>query len=227
MPAMPKPRRLTFFCELPSEGLCELFADGSVTNDIAALGARVAFGTVDLDIKRAETIRQIRAAGVPVVAWILLPESDGYWCTSGNVDAVRARYAAVRDWSEEHGVIWDAVGLDVEIDIREVQIGIDDRRRIPGIVARRLLDRRSFERARLAYAALTGEIRAAGLPVEHYMLPFVLDDRRCGSTVLQRLSGVLDIPADVDVPMLYTARVCCGPTAANHRPSPWEAPEAV
>jgi hypothetical protein len=47
-------------------------------------------------------------------------------------------------------------------------------------------------------------IHADGYPVESYQFPLIADERRAGSTVLQRLAGVVDVAVDREVWMLYT-----------------------
>ncbi len=41
--------------------------------------------------------------------------------------------------------------------------------------------------------------------MDTYQLPFIVDERRAGSTLLQRLVGVVDVPADREVLMLYSS----------------------
>ena len=58
---------------------------------------------VDLSPERAEVVRRLNAAGVPVIAWQLLPEEQGYWYNMSNAPSAAARYSAFRAWTAEHG----------------------------------------------------------------------------------------------------------------------------
>ena len=54
----------------------------------------------------------------------------------------------------------------------------------------RLLDRARSARSKAAYRALVERIRADGWRVENYQFPMIADERRAGSTLLQRLALV-------------------------------------
>jgi hypothetical protein len=75
---MPVPR-LTFFCELETADLQALFEDGSVIEDLQSLNAAVSLGLLDLKPERAEIVRRLNRAGLPVTAWLLLPKEQGYY----------------------------------------------------------------------------------------------------------------------------------------------------
>lgn len=196
---------LTFFCELDSNAFEALFAEPAVTDHLLALGAGVSVGLRDLSPERAAVLRRLNDAGVPLNAWLLLPEEQGYWLNINNAPEAAARYDAFREWTAAYGLRWGAVGLDVEFDMREVRALIADRRRIAPILLRNLLSGRRLKDATAAYGDLVRRIRADGYLVESYVIPFVLDERRAGATLLQRLTGLVDTPADREIPMLYSS----------------------
>ena len=66
------PAQLTFFCELPSADLTELFADLDLVALLASHQARVAMALIDLTAERAAVIERLTDAGVPVTAWLVL-----------------------------------------------------------------------------------------------------------------------------------------------------------
>ena len=199
------PARLTFFCELGEEPLTALFADPAVLTHLQALGASVSLGVMDLGEERARVVRRLNAAGVPVIAWQLLPKDEGYWFHQGNAPQAAARYTAFRAWTRAHGLVWDGVGLDIEPDIRDLRRALDRRWRLLPALLPRLRRGGLLREARASYAALMDRIRAEGYRVDSYQLPFIVDDRRARATLLQRLTGVLDVPADREVLMLYTS----------------------
>ncbi|HEX8825445.1 MAG TPA: hypothetical protein VF794_36375 [Archangium sp.] len=201
------PPRLTFFCELEAGPLEALFADPAVVEHLLALRASVSLGVLDLGPERAAVVRRLNQAGVPVIGWLLLPKAEGYWFHQDNAPQASARYEAFRAWTAEHGLRWDGVGLDIEPDIHELQRLLASRWRVLLALLPRLARGERLREARAAYGALVARLRADGHRVDSYQLPFIVDERRAGSTLLQRLSGVLDLPVDREVLMLYTSFV--------------------
>src|SRR5262245_10337172 len=119
--------RLNFACELASRALVDLFADGSVVEQLVGLGASVTLGLLDLSSERAAEARRLTAAGISVYAWLLLPTEEGYWFSANNAPFAAARYEAFRAWTAEHKLAWAGVGIDVEPDFREIQRLLADR----------------------------------------------------------------------------------------------------
>ena len=52
---------------------------------------------------------------------------------------------------------------------------------------------------------MVAHMRTDGYRVDSYVLPFIVDERRAGSTLLQRVAGLVDVLADREVLMLYTS----------------------
>jgi hypothetical protein len=202
-----QPPRLTFACELDSARLAAMVADASVIEDLHALGARVTLMLSDFSPERAAAVQRLNAAAIPVVAIPLLPYEEGYYFTADNAAQAAARYQQWKRWTAQHGLVWDGVGLDIEPDVRLYQQIVDNPRRLPLLLAPRLADTKRPQQARAAYAALVDQIRADGWSVENYQFPFITDERRAGSTLLQRLLGLVDVRTDREVWMLYSSFV--------------------
>jgi hypothetical protein len=201
------PPRLTFFCELRAEPLQALFADPAVLGHLTALGASVSLGLLDLGAERAAVVRRLHEAGIPVIAWQLLPAEQGYWFNLDNAPQATARYAAFREWTAAHGLQWDGVGLDIEPDLHELQQLLSKRWRQVLTLLRRLRRGEQLRRARGVYGALIARIRADGYRVDTYQLPLIVDERQARSTLLQRLLGIVELSADREVLMLYSSFV--------------------
>jgi hypothetical protein len=197
--------QLTFFCELDALALETLYADASILNDLTALQAGVSLGILDLSQQRATVVQRLNAAGVPVIAWLLLPNSEGYWFNANNSAQAVARYAAFKTWTVENGLHWDGLGIDIEPDMREIQKIAEDRSKLPSLILGRLFDNERVHKAQAEYIALVGQMRADGYRVESYHIPFIVDERRAGATLLQRITGLIDVPVDREVLMLYTS----------------------
>jgi hypothetical protein len=198
---------LTFACELDARRLTELFADPSVIDDLQALGGRVMIMVSDFSAERAQVVRQLNEAGIPVVGIPLFPVEEGYYFTVDNAPRAAHRYQQWKQWTAEHGLVWEQVGLDLEPEAQfYLQLMANPWGLVPRLL-RRLRDRARVARAQAAYAALVDQIHADGWPVENYQFPFIADERRARSTLLQRLMGLVDVRTDREVWMQYTSFV--------------------
>ena len=197
---------LTFACELPADRLVELFNDESVIDQLVALEAKVSLGILELSPERASVVRRLNAAGVPVVAWLLLPKSQGYWFNADNGPKAVARYAAFQLWTAEHDLVWDGIGVDIEPDIQVMEsIMTWNVAKVLPRLLRNGFDRARVARAQAIYATLITQMRLDGYRVESYQLPFIVDERLAESQLLQRLFGIVDVPSDREVLMVYTS----------------------
>jgi len=197
--------QLTFFCELEPDKLQALFADGRVSDHLLALEASVSLGILDLTDRRARMVRTLNEAGIPVIAWQLLPKEQGYWFNAANAPQAAARYADFQRWTTEHDLHWDGVGLDIEPDIQEMRQLAGGRWAVLPALLERTFHGERLRQAQTQYAMLAARIRADGHRVDSYLIPFMVDERQAGSTLLRRLAGLVDIPVDREVLMLYTS----------------------
>jgi hypothetical protein len=199
---------LTFACELEPERLAVLVDTPGVIEHLLALDATVSLGLLDLGPERAKIVRRLNDAGVPLVAWLLLPKEEGYWFHAGNVAQATARYDAFERWTAEHGLRWTGVGFDVEPDYREMRHIAAGRawRLLPRIVGRWFTAKKAA-RAESAYAGLVARAKEAGYRTESYQIPFVVDDRRAGARTVHRALRLVDLPVEREILMLYTSMV--------------------
>ena len=199
------PPQLTFFCELEPDTLQSLFADGKVVDHLLALEASVSLGILDLTDGRARMVRTLNDEGIPVIAWQLLPKEQGYWFNASNTPQAAARYADFQRWTTEHDLRWDGVGLDIEPDIHDMQGLVGSRWSVLSTLIERAFHGEQLRQAQAQYTMLAARIRADGYRVDSYLIPFIVDERQVGSTLLRRLAGLVDIPVDREVLMLYTS----------------------
>ncbi len=197
--------QLTFFCELEPKPLTALFSSQSIFDLLARLRARVSLGLIDFTPERAAVVRRLNAAGIPVVAWMLLPKDQGYWLNASNAPEATDRYIAFKEWSTRHDLHWAGVGLDIEPDIDEFQDWISSKGRAVARMLKRLGGKNGYRQARSEYERLVARMRTDGYPVQSYELPFIADDLKVGSTLLQRLTGLLSLPSTEQVLMLYSS----------------------
>jgi hypothetical protein len=203
---MTKPE-LTFFCELPTDQLGQLFDGRFLIDDLRDMGAKLSLGILDLSEERAKVVKRLNKAGLPVTAWLLLPEEQGYWFNIGNVQHAMARYLAFKDWTAQFDLHWAGIGLDIEININEVRqiLEEDQGKQVLSTIVSRFFDRQKSGKAQQAYQSLVDLIRADGYLVESYHLPLITEERRGRSSVLQRTLGLVDVATDREVLMLYSS----------------------
>jgi len=194
---------LTYFVELPAPQLRALFERPGLLPLLQETGASIAMAMLDLSPERREVCAVLNALGIPVTAWLVLDTEAGYWLTADNAHLGHARYRELLAWARATHLRLEAIGLDLETphdDVREI---LEQGR---AALRRLFLQRRSreaLERAAAQYRALCEEIRHDGFRVETYQFPLVLDERRAGSTLLQRTFGFVDVAPDREVLMLY------------------------
>jgi hypothetical protein len=203
---MPKPE-LTFFTELDSEKLTALFNDPAVIKDLQALNASVSLGILDLSEARAKVVKKLNQAGIPVIAWLLLPEDEGYWFNIDNHEKASARYASFREWTQHNKLQWIGIGLDIEMNINDLRQVLEKKQteKFLSTIFQRLKDKKRVIAAQHAYQALVNWIHSDGYLVESYHLPVIMEERRAHSTVLQRAVGLVDLKTDREVLMLYSS----------------------
>jgi hypothetical protein len=197
--------QLIFFSELAGPALRAMLQGSDILPRLAANGYGIALALRDLDETTAEAVRLLNASGVPVVAWLLLPPGEGIWLNLQNYPQAVERYRAFVAWARAAEARFHAIGLDVEPPTSELERlqrwGLRD-------LARRLWLAREnvlFAAARAAYTELIAEIHHDGYEVHTYQLPILADDRRAGTTLAQRALDIVDLPADVEVPICYSS----------------------
>lgn len=197
--------QLTFFCELDGATLKHLFENRFIFDDLKTLGASVSLGILDFSKERVEVVRLFNQLGIPVTAWLLLPKEDGYWFNLENHAQAVQRYADFKAWTEENNLQWKGIGLDIEPDINQMSDAASLRPYVLKKALKRLFSKNALRQANLAYKKLAVTIKDDGYFLEAYHFPFVIDDRKVGSTVAHRLGGLVDVPVDREVLMLYSS----------------------
>ncbi len=196
--------KLTFFCELDAEPLKALFNQAMVRR-LKTMHASLSLGIRDMKPERVEVVKSLNRAGIPVIAWLLLPMDEGYWFNMRNAAQATRQYARFIEWTRLNGLSWAGIGLDIEPDIHETpDLMKRNWRNWPRYIGR-LFAGRERKRALAAYRELVAQIRADGYRVDSYQMPMIADEREVGSTLIQRVLGLVDLPVDREVLMLYSS----------------------
>lgn len=200
------PPMLVFACDGPTADLERLFSQPGVISDLQELHAGISLALPELSAERARIVRKLNQAGIPVTAWLALPGDQGYYLNAGNAQLAAARFVEFESWTTTFGLQWAAVGLDIEPNIQEFHAFKQGSRwRFAVTLAERYFDFSRVKRARESYAVLIRSIQAHGYPVETYQFPFLADERKIHSTLLQRLAGIVEAAGDREVLMVYSS----------------------
>jgi hypothetical protein len=201
---MPKPD-IIFYCELNPVELAKLFATPGLIDELVTNHYGVALALLDFDRERAAVVRCLNEHNIPVVAWLLLPFAEGYWFNLSNYPKAVPRYLEFKEWASHEQLHFEAVGLDIEPASSTVYAAREYG--VQHLVNRAYLAQSNalYPAARAAYLDLVAMIRYDGYVVHTYQLPFIIDDRRAGTTLIQRMLDIVDLPADQEVVMLYSS----------------------
>lgn len=182
-----------------------LFADGRVIASLQRLNAGVAVATDDLTPARAQIVQRLNGAGIPVVAWFVVPGEQGYYLNSGNAPQAAAHFTAFQQWTAHYRLRWSAIGLDIEPDIRLFEDLEHHRMRLASSFLVRYFEFAKMRRARDAYRALIRRMQSQGYIVQTYQLPLIAAERNAHVTFLERLLGIVDVRGNEEVVMIYTS----------------------
>jgi hypothetical protein len=183
-----------------------MFSNGEVISELKDLHAGLAVAISELSPARAQLVRRLNQAEIPVNAGLSLPGEQGYYLNAGNAPEAAARFADFEKWTAEYGLRWNAIGLDIEPNFGELAaLNQRGKMHLAWTLLGRAFDGGRVARARRAYAALIGEMRAHGYVVETYQFLFLADERRGHSTMLERVFGIVDVRGDREVLMIYTS----------------------
>ncbi|TAL64570.1 MAG: hypothetical protein EPN88_10780 [Bacteroidetes bacterium] len=196
---------ISFFCELPEKEFNELFADSALINELVEMKLSIRIGLHDFNPGRTSTIQRLNKAGVPLVAWLLLPEEEGYWFNMHNGNKAEKRYADFKKWTAENLLKWTGIGIDLEPDIEDGKLAFSHPWKLAWKVYKRLYDNKSLQEGKELYKNLIDKMKADGFRVESYIIPFIYEERIKKTTSVQKLMGIVDLKTDTEIPMLYTS----------------------
>ena len=196
---------LSFFCELPEKEFINLFADSSLIPELVDMKVSIRIGLHDFGNGRTGVIQRLNQAGIPVYAWMLLPEEDGYWFNMHNGEKARKRYDDFKKWTTENNLKWEGIGLDIEPDMNDAKLAFSHPWKLAWKVYKRLYDNKSLKDAKDIYQSLISDMKTDGYAVESYIIPYIIEERAKKTTSLQKVLGIVDLETDTEIPMLYTS----------------------
>jgi hypothetical protein len=192
-------------CDQGISQMQTLFADPAVVGDLRILHAQVAVAITDFSPQRAAIVDRLNQAGIPVIAWMLMPAAEGYYFDADNASAAPARLSAFEKWTRDNHLRWAAVGLDIEPDFGELGALKGHKWRLIFRLLRRSLSGDRVARARETYSTLIRELQSSGYLVQTYQMPFMPAERSVRSTLLDRMLGTVDVRGNEEYVMIYTS----------------------
>ncbi len=195
--------QLFFFTE-PGESaaLLALLQQPAVLTTLHKCSAGVAVALTDLDTTQAAIIRLLSDHQIPIIAWICSPSSEGGSLSLANYPRAAAYYRNLRTWVAQEQFQFAAIGLAIEPPTDDSDPSDWSTWRALRNFARGLWlarDNALYPSSKAAYRDLIATMRHDGNEVHAYQLPFIADDRRAHTTLMQRALDILDLPSDVDV----------------------------
>lgn len=196
---------ISFFNEMNSRDLVTMFEDTTIIETLRKMNAEVRMGLVDLTYDRVQVIKKLNEAGIPVVAWLLLPEDEGYWFNASNGLLAYKRYRDVIQWAEFNGLQFKTIGIDLELDINDANLIRENPWNLFSMIPPRLFNKSEIEKGRREYEQLIETMQNDGFKVESYYAPFIKDETAIGNTAIQQVTKFLDIKTNKEIPMLYSS----------------------
>ena len=182
-----------------------MFSDPAVIGALKELHAEVAIALPDFSPERADLVHRLNSAGIPAIAWLLLPKAQGFYFNADNAPEAASRVAAFEQWTSENHLEWAGVGLDVEPNFAQLSALRRHRWRLLATLVGRAVNGRRLDNAQRAYNALIGDLERRGYEVQTYQMPYVPAERSVGSTLPDRLLGTLELRGSEVYLMLYTS----------------------
>jgi hypothetical protein len=148
-----------------------------------------------------EAARLLDQHGVAAVACLRLPPEEGFAFNLQNYPRALSSYHTFHGWARQNGLRFAAVGLSIEPPLEDVAEERPGRARA---LARRFWLAREnvlYPPAHAAYSELVVAMHLDGYEVHTFQMPVIADDRRAGTTLIQRALDIVDLSADVDVLM--------------------------
>jgi hypothetical protein len=176
-----------------------------VISQLQALHAGLAVEISDFTPERAQAVRKLNEAGIPLTAWLVMSREQGHYLNGLNAPEAEERFTQFEQWTKENGLKWGAVGLDIEPNFDQLKEAGRHKGSFLWLMIKRFFDYGQVERGRKAYAGLIQRIRAAGYPVQTYQMPFLAEERAVHSTLIERLFGIVDARSDDEVLMAYSS----------------------
>ena len=161
----------------------------------------IALPVAQLDDVAATAVQLLNQHGVAVIACLRLAPEEGFTFNLQNYPLALGCYQDFHAWARLHSLRFEAIGLTIEPPLQDVAEA--GGRRASALARRFWLARENilYPSAQAAYGELIVLMHLDGYEVHTFQMPVVADDRRAGTTLIQRALDIIDLPADLNVLM--------------------------
>ncbi|NOK60715.1 MAG: hypothetical protein GFH27_549297n316 [Chloroflexi bacterium AL-W] len=196
---IPHPQ-LIFTLNLEGSMLLQLLQQPGVLNILSKHRYSIALGLPEFDEEHATAARLLNEHSIPLVAWLIFASEDDDAFNAQNYPQALACYRKFHVWTTEQQLRFDAIGLEIAPPTEAVRM---EKHYVRHIINRIRLahDNVLYPAAQNAYGELIAMIHRDGYEVHTYQVPLIADDRRIGTTLVQRAFDIVDIPTDLEVLM--------------------------
>src|SRR6185436_3682272 len=193
--------RIILSTELAGEELRAALSGPGLLDLLAANSYGVALPLAQLDDAAAVVARLLNQHGVAAIACLRLSPEEGFTFNLQNYPLALGCYQDFHTWAGRHGLRFEAIGMSIEPPLQDVA---EARQRTGAALARRFWMAREnilYPSAYAAYSELVVVMHLDGYEVHTFQMPVIADDRRAGTTLIQRALDIVDLAADLDVLM--------------------------
>ncbi|MEM6800965.1 MAG: hypothetical protein AAF696_06145 [Bacteroidota bacterium] len=196
---------LSFFSHSNSEEFQQLISRPGVLQSLQNMGAEIRIGIVEMNEARAKSIQTLNEAGIPVFAWIKALEVQGSTFRVDNASSLLKRYQSFKSWSDQYGLIWQGVGIDLRPKAEVMSSWVEE----PVLSAwnsyLNLFNQKESELAKPLFQEFQEAVHQDGYVLETYVLPFAMDEDPEEASGLQYLTRILNVNSDRVIPLCYTS----------------------
>lgn len=185
---------LYFFSTLEAKALGRLFEDRFVLDDLKSLGAGVSLAVMDFSNERAKAVQLLNKLGIPVIAWLMLPQEHHYWLTISNSALALEQYQQFKQWSQRKKLTWAGIGLCIN-----EESSWDDSLKTDEQKSEELLQ------AKQNYSLLGVQVHDDGYLLELYRPAVVQAAGHGRLKLLRKAKSQLELMADRQVDLLFTS----------------------
>jgi len=200
-----RPQLFFACCDQGMSDMESWVSNPDVISLLQQLHAGLAVEISDFSVDRAQAVRKLDEAGIPLTAWLVMSREQGHYLNGFNAPEAEERFTQFEQWTRENGLKWGAVGLDIEPNFDQLKKVGRHKGSFLWLMIRRFFDYGQVEQGREAYSMLIRKIQAAGYPVQTYQMPFLAEERAVHSTLIERLFGIVDVRGGDEVLMAYSS----------------------
>ncbi|MGA7314243.1 MAG: hypothetical protein WBX22_09745, partial [Silvibacterium sp.] len=145
-----RPQLFFACCDQGMNDMESWVSNPEVISLLQPLHAGLAVEISDFSVERAQAMRKLNEARIPLTAWLVMSREQGDYLNGFNAPEAEKRFTLFEQWTQENGLNWGAVGLDTS------QTSIGSRKRHQGsflwLMIRRFFDYGQVEQGREAYS---------------------------------------------------------------------------